>query len=222
MCIHSIHITATVHNCASHARNGSLHARTWTHSEDSHNTLGLHARAYVQTSPSRRPHRDWARRRTRGRTLATPHTRNHHHHHAQTARPLVHRQSSKLNDEMRPREHRLCISAASSPPRQTPSARAQSANSLSVGRPVQLGRIDHPIGLRLGVVRLERLRRDINRVLSPKISDHVESLQSFDDIVGSELGHVGELCDGDVAAVLLQDLEQRVHPVAAVAHETEI
>eukprot|EP00965_Chrysotila_dentata_P164087 5417599-Pleurochrysis_carterae.AAC.1 len=45
-----------------------------------------------------------------------------------------------------------------------------------VRRPLQLAGVDHPVGLGLREVRLERLGRDVDGVLAAKVPDQIERL----------------------------------------------
>eukprot|EP00966_Prymnesium_polylepis_P064281 1490282-Prymnesium_polylepis.1 len=104
-----------------------------------------------------------------------------------------------------------------------PSAR-RGRRAQVVRRPVQLGDVDlQRILRRLGrEMLLDDARRDGDHVLPLPVLDQVERVQRAHNVLHLDRAHLAELLDRDGAAVRLQDAQQHVRPVGAVAHHPQV
>jgi hypothetical protein len=73
-------------------------------------------------------------------------------------------------------------------------------------------------------VRSERRLLDVGHVLALPHLDHVEELQRRDDVLGLDPCPYGHVQDGQVAVrvVVVEQVDEDVRPVAAVAHLAQV
>jgi len=69
---------------------------------------------------------------------------------------------------------------------------------------------------------LDDLWGDRDDVLAFPILDQVQRLKRADDVLRLDGGHLAHILDGDVAAMLAQDLQQHLRPITAEAQQTQI
>lgn len=71
-------------------------------------------------------------------------------------------------------------------------------------------------------VFFQKFGNDRDDVLASPVLDHVERLQRADDVLALDRSHAADFLDGDVAPILLQDLQQDRRPVRPEAQQPQV